>query len=43
MREPIPEAIEKIAKEIVDSAFRVHTTLGPVCWNRFTKFACAMN
>ena len=28
-REPIPEDIEKVAAEIVDAAFKVHTTLGP--------------
>lgn len=29
MHAPIPEATEKVAKEVVDSAFRVHTALGP--------------
>ncbi len=31
MREfvPIPEEVERVAKEIVDAAFKVHKTLGP--------------
>ncbi|MGA3326861.1 MAG: GxxExxY protein [Terriglobia bacterium] len=28
-REPIPEKTDKVASEIVDAAFTVHTTLGP--------------
>ena len=27
---------DDIAKEIVDAAFRIHTTLDQDCWNRFT-------
>ena len=26
---PVPEAVERVAKEIVDAAFKVHKTLGP--------------
>jgi GxxExxY protein len=29
LREPIPEETDKVAAEIVDAAFTVHTTLGP--------------
>jgi hypothetical protein len=38
-----------IAKEIVDAAYRIHTTLGqtvstqPDCWNRFTMLCLPMN
>ena len=28
-REPLPEETNRIAREVVDSAFAVHTTLGP--------------
>lgn len=27
--EPIPEATERVAKEVVDAAFKVHSALGP--------------
>jgi GxxExxY protein len=27
--DPVPDEVEKIAKEIVDSAFHIHETLGP--------------
>jgi hypothetical protein len=33
----------EIAKEIVDAAFRIHTTLGQDCWNRFTMQSWRMN
>jgi hypothetical protein len=26
-----------ISKEVVDAAYKVHTTLGPGYWNRFMK------
>jgi len=29
MYAPIPETTEQVAKEVVDSAFRIHTSLGP--------------
>ncbi len=28
-REPIPPAVDRVAREVVDAAYRVHTTLGP--------------
>jgi hypothetical protein len=32
-----------IAKEIVDAAFRIHTALGPACWNPFTMQSWRLN
>jgi hypothetical protein len=26
-----------ISKEVVDAAYKIHTTLGRDCWNLFTK------
>ena len=26
-----------IASVVVDAALKIHKTLGPVCWNRFTR------
>ena len=28
-REPIPEKLDRIARQVVDAAFKVHSTLGP--------------
>ena len=33
----------EIAKEIVDAAFKIHTTLGQACWNRFMNLCWRMN
>ena len=29
MRQPIPDEVEKVAKQTVDAAYKVHSALGP--------------
>jgi hypothetical protein len=34
---PVPVNVEKIGKIVLDAAYKVHTALGRVCWNLFTR------